>query len=271
MGSIRSICSLLSLRHVRAHTRVQWLFIFPSSHSAYANQLLKEPFSSCAWWISHQATRDNDWISTFRLKISTSVHIRSNQLLIPPPQTYLTSPDTCLRVTLAWQVSSLDKAPALNSAPLLNNYLWSQMESKEKRWSVFFKRASCSLILERLLCEKHRCVQVQVRSNRRQKHKKCWWEFRWLNSGTASYQGYCLNACRQTRTTRPNQTTQIQLMAQQSRHLKWRSNEKEIKVSHQIDTVRQQLHCRMCHWSIFNGTWRSRAENRAKRGKRGEN
>lgn len=64
-------------------TRARWLFSFPSSHSAYANQLLKEPFSSCAWRISHQATRDNDWISTCRLKTSNSVHIRSNQLLIP--------------------------------------------------------------------------------------------------------------------------------------------------------------------------------------------
>lgn len=125
---------------------MQWLFIFPSSHSAYANQLLKEPVSSCAWWISHPATRDNDWISTGRLKISTPVHIRSNQLLIPP-QTYLTSPNTCLRVTLAWQVFSVTRRLLLlapHCTAIIYGARWKAKRKDELRFSRVHIVLTCS-------------------------------------------------------------------------------------------------------------------------------
>lgn len=138
---------------------------------------------------------------------------------------------------------------AFNTAPLLNNYLWNQMESKENRWAPFVLKAHHAQLFWsvqqfRLLLNEKRFLHVQVRVRLIRGQKDILtedWETK-----PPQKQGCCSNVGGQTRTTRRNQNTQIPLMTT-SRHSDWGDNEKGMKISDEIETVRQQLRCRPCH------------------------
>lgn len=119
-------------------------------------------------------------------------------------------------------------------------------KQREKMSSVSPQTTSCSVILEHATietfvewkafstcasaCEAHRVKNI------------FWWKFGKLNLHKNRDAVRMWNE----RTTRRNQNTQIQLMMT-SRHSDWRDNEKGMKISDEIETVRQQLRCRPCH------------------------
>lgn len=151
------------------------------------------------------------------------------------------------------------KASAFNTAPLLNYYLWSQMESKEKRWAPFLLKPHHAQLfwsvrqLKLLLNEKHFLhVQVRVRLIRGQKDilMEVW------ETKPPQKQGCCSNVKRENHQEKSKHTNSINDDKQTFRLEGQRERDEDIRWDWDCPTTTSLPAVS----SIFDPTWRWRTD-----------